>query len=126
MIFSREQRIAIVEFLFSTKSYCHVINAFQQKYPGEKSPNASTITHLGQQFHDTGSVANRNRSGRASIVKTKVADVETVLQRSPLKRLSVYINILTEFISLLNSDERYLGCSKMVQRATYHGRVWKF
>ncbi|GFX57973.1 hypothetical protein TNCV_705551 [Trichonephila clavipes] len=46
------------------------------------------------------------RPGRASTVKAKVADVETVLQRSPMKRPSVYINIITEFIALLSSDER--------------------
>ncbi|GFX04943.1 DUF4817 domain-containing protein [Trichonephila clavipes] len=80
MIFSQEQRIAIVEFYFSTKPHCRVINAFQQKYPGKKSLNASTITHLGQRFHDTGSVADSKRSGIAFIVKTKVADMETALQ----------------------------------------------
>ncbi|GFV72180.1 hypothetical protein TNCV_3278351 [Trichonephila clavipes] len=64
----------------------------------------------------------KKRSGRASTVKTKVVNEETALQRSPLKRPSV---IITEFISLLNSDERYLGCNKMVQRVTHHGAVWK-
>ncbi|GFU22338.1 hypothetical protein TNCV_567971 [Trichonephila clavipes] len=57
--------------------------------------------------HPYGSVVDRKRLGRASIVKTKVTDVETTLQRSPMKRLPVYININTEFISGLNSDERY-------------------
>ncbi|GFT73922.1 hypothetical protein TNCV_4895541 [Trichonephila clavipes] len=35
---------------------------------------------------DTGSIADRKRSDKAPIVKTKVADVETTLQRSPMKR----------------------------------------
>ncbi|GFT12869.1 DUF4817 domain-containing protein [Trichonephila clavipes] len=86
MMFSQEQGIAIVEFYFAIKSHCRVINAFQQKYLGEIAPNASTITILVQRFRDTGSVADRKRSGRASIVKTKVADVEITLQRSPFKR----------------------------------------
>ncbi|GFV85603.1 DUF4817 domain-containing protein [Trichonephila clavipes] len=77
----------------------------QEKYSGETSPNVSTITCLVQRFRDTGSVADKKQSGRASIVKTKVADVETALQRSPMKRPPVYINIITEFISLLNSNE---------------------
>ncbi|GFT34006.1 CCHC-type domain-containing protein [Trichonephila clavipes] len=85
-MFSQEQRMAIVEFYFAIKSNCHVINAFQPKYPGETAPNSSTITLLVQRFRDTGSVANKKRSGRASKVKTKVADEETVLQRSPLRR----------------------------------------
>ncbi|GFS75824.1 DUF4817 domain-containing protein [Trichonephila clavipes] len=76
-----------------------------------------------QRFRDTGSVADRKRSGR---VKTKVADVETALTRSPMKRPPVYINIITEFISLLNRDVRYLGCSKTVQRVIHQGTLWKF
>ncbi|GFV50945.1 DUF4817 domain-containing protein [Trichonephila clavipes] len=75
MVFFQEQRIAIVEFYFATKSHCRVINAFQQKYPGETAPNESTITRLVQRFSDTGSVADRERSDRASIVKMKVVDV---------------------------------------------------
>ncbi|GFS73743.1 DUF4817 domain-containing protein [Trichonephila clavipes] len=84
-IFSQEQRIAIVEFYFATKSHSRVMNAFQQKYPGEAALNASTITLLVQRIRGTGSVADRKRSGRASLVETKVADVETALQRSPMK-----------------------------------------
>ncbi|GFX64161.1 uncharacterized protein TNCV_1507781 [Trichonephila clavipes] len=65
------------------------------------------MTLLVQRFRDTESVADRMRPGRASLGKTKMADVETTLQRSPMKRPSVYINIITAFISLRNSDERY-------------------
>ncbi|GFU94587.1 hypothetical protein TNCV_3078331 [Trichonephila clavipes] len=57
-------------------------------------PGVSKVTHIHM-------VADRKRSGKASIVKTKVADVETALQRSPLKSPSVYLNIITEFIALL-------------------------
>ncbi|GFY11290.1 DUF4817 domain-containing protein [Trichonephila clavipes] len=102
----------------------------QLKYPGETAPNASTITRLVQRFRDTGSVADRKQSGTikgtASILKTKMADVETALQNSPMKISSVNINIVTEFISLLNSDRRYLGCSKTKQRVTHQGTVWNF
>ncbi|GFW52149.1 DUF4817 domain-containing protein [Trichonephila clavipes] len=71
-----------------------------------------------------GSVADRKRSGRASIVKTKVADVETILQRGPLKRPSVYINIIAEFIFLLKGMKVTLGCSKTAQRVIHHDTVW--
>ncbi|GFW29463.1 DUF4817 domain-containing protein [Trichonephila clavipes] len=91
------------------------------KHQREASPHASTITYLLLWFFDTASVADKKQSGRASIMKTKVADVDTSLQRNPMKRPSVYLNIITEFISLLNSDERYLGCSNMVQRVAHHG-----
>ncbi|GFQ83612.1 hypothetical protein TNCT_217631 [Trichonephila clavata] len=43
------------------------------------------MTRLVQRFRDRGLVTDRKRSGRASLVKTKVADVETALQRSLLK-----------------------------------------
>ncbi|GFT09712.1 DUF4817 domain-containing protein [Trichonephila clavipes] len=84
-----------------------MINAFQQKYPGETPPNESTKTLSMQRFRDTGSVADKKRSGRASIVKAKVAHVDTALRRSPMKRLPVYINIIMEFLFLLKCDERY-------------------
>ncbi|GFW85470.1 DUF4817 domain-containing protein [Trichonephila clavipes] len=69
MIFFQEQRIAIVVFYFATKPHCNVINVFQQKYPGETAPNASKITRLVQRLCDTGTVADRKQSVRASIVK---------------------------------------------------------
>ncbi|GFW00496.1 DUF4817 domain-containing protein [Trichonephila clavipes] len=71
------------------------------KYRGETAHNASTITRLVQLFRGTESVADRKRSGRAYIVKTKVADGDIALQRNPLKRLSVCKNIITEFMSFL-------------------------
>ncbi|GFV85433.1 putative transposase [Trichonephila clavipes] len=92
----------------------------KQKYPGETLPNESTITLLVQRFRNTGSVADRKRPVRASIVKTEVADVETVLQRSLLKRQSVYINIITEFKSLLKVMKGNLGCSKTAQPVIHH------
>ncbi|GFX48709.1 DUF4817 domain-containing protein [Trichonephila clavipes] len=93
---------------------------------GETAPNASTITRFVQRFRDTGSVADGKQSGRASVFEMKMADEQTVLQRNPIKRPSVYIFIITEFISLLNSDERYLVCLKTAQRVTHHGTLWKF
>ncbi|GFV61978.1 DUF4817 domain-containing protein [Trichonephila clavipes] len=73
-----------------------------------------------QRLRDTGSFADRKRLDRAFILKTKVADVETTLQRSPLKRPSVYINIITKLISLLQMMKGTLGCSKTEQFITHH------
>ncbi|GFV79204.1 DUF4817 domain-containing protein [Trichonephila clavipes] len=105
---TRERSVDICSWLLPLDEKLYL--APSQKYTGETAPNASTITllvHLVQQFRDPGSIADRKRSGRASIGKTKVADVKTVLERSLMKRHSVYINIITESISLLNSEERY-------------------
>ncbi|GFU70482.1 hypothetical protein TNCV_2511381 [Trichonephila clavipes] len=98
-----------------TCGYGHdlVASMLQQKYSSETAPNASTITLLVQWFRDIGSVADRKRSGRASIVKMKVAHVETVLRRSPLKRPTTCINIITEFTFLLKVMKGTLCCSKM-------------
>ncbi|PRD28326.1 UNVERIFIED_CONTAM: hypothetical protein NCL1_32708 [Trichonephila clavipes] len=125
MIFSQEQ-ISIVEFYFTIKSHCHVINAFQQKYPGETAPNASMITLLVQRLRDTVSVVSRKRSGRVFLMKTKMAVEEPALQRSPLKKPSVYINIITKFISLLKVMKSTLVCSKPAQFVIHRGTVWKF
>ncbi|GFY00328.1 DUF4817 domain-containing protein [Trichonephila clavipes] len=125
MMLSQEQ-IAIVEFYFAMKSHYRVINAFQQKYPGETAPYTSMIILLVQRLRDTGSVVDRKRSGRAFIMKKKATDVETTLQRSPLKRPSVCINSITEFISLLKVMKGTHGCSKTAQCVTHHETVWKF
>ncbi|GFV02527.1 DUF4817 domain-containing protein [Trichonephila clavipes] len=124
--FFQEQRIVIAGLHFAIKSHCRVINAFRQKYRGDTAPNASTITVLVQWILDKGSVADRKRSDRAYIVKTKVTDVETALQRSPLKRPPVFINTITEFIPLLKVMKDALGCSKRAQRVTHYGTEWKF
>ncbi|GFY21731.1 DUF4817 domain-containing protein [Trichonephila clavipes] len=79
------------------------------------------ITLLVLRLRDTGSVADRKRSGRAFIMKTKVTDVETALQRSPLKSPSIYINIITKFISLLKGMKSTLGCSKTAQFVIHYG-----
>ncbi|GFU65300.1 DUF4817 domain-containing protein [Trichonephila clavipes] len=111
----------------------------KQKYPDETAPNTSTITHLVLRIRNTGSIADKKRSGRQSIVNTKVADVETALQISLLKNSPKfphffgstvdyfdYKNTITEFISLLNIDERYTKLqSKMTQRVPHDGMIWK-
>ncbi|GFW82081.1 DUF4817 domain-containing protein, partial [Trichonephila clavipes] len=101
------------------------LQSHKQKYPGEMAPNASTTLFL-QRLRDTGSVADRKRSGRAFIMKMKVADVETTLQRNPLERPSVYINIITGFISLLKVIKGTLGCRKTAQHVTHLGTVLDF
>ncbi|GFU99290.1 DUF4817 domain-containing protein [Trichonephila clavipes] len=74
MMFSQEQGMAIVEFYCATNSHCRVINAFQQKYPGETAPKASLIALLVQWLRDTGSVAYRKRSVRAVVSNSRFMD----------------------------------------------------
>ncbi|GFS86767.1 DUF4817 domain-containing protein [Trichonephila clavipes] len=98
---------------------------FSKNIQGQLAPNESTITLLVQRFRDTGSVAHWKRSGRASAVKPKVENVETALQRGPLKRPSGYINILADSTFLLKMMKGTLGCSKMAQHVVRHMSVWK-
>ncbi|GFU77388.1 DUF4817 domain-containing protein [Trichonephila clavipes] len=119
MMFFQEQRITNMEFYFAIKSDCRVINEFQQEYPGETAPHASTIILLVQRLRNTGLVEDWKRSDRASIVKTKMADVETASQKSPWKRLSVYINIITEFMSLLKVMKSMLSVAASRQYGQY-------
>ncbi|GFT11558.1 DUF4817 domain-containing protein [Trichonephila clavipes] len=125
MIFSQEQT-AIVEFYFAIKSHRRAINAFHQKDSGGTALNASIIRLLVQRLRDAGSVADRKRSSRAFIMKTKVADVETALLRSPLKRPSIYINNHYKIHILAESDERYAWLQQDGTFVPHHGVVWKF
>ncbi|PRD28117.1 UNVERIFIED_CONTAM: hypothetical protein NCL1_33395 [Trichonephila clavipes] len=55
----------------------------------------------------------------------KVLDVKIALQRSPLKRPSVYLKFITEFISLPNGMKGTFGCSKTARCVTHHGaELW--
>ncbi|GFX36533.1 DUF4817 domain-containing protein [Trichonephila clavipes] len=121
MMFCKEQRIVIEELYFAVKSHCRVINAFQQKYPGETAPNASTITVLVQRFHGTGSVADRKRtdsekgSDRCGDQFTKKSIEKTVR----LHKHHHGIHILAELM------KEALGCSKRAQLVTHYGTIGK-
>ncbi|GFY14396.1 DUF4817 domain-containing protein [Trichonephila clavipes] len=83
------------------------------------------ITLLVQPLRGTESVADRKSSGRVFIMKTKLAYVETALQRSPLKRPSVCMNIITKLIPFLKVMKGTLGSSKTAKFITHHGTIWK-
>ncbi|GFX62899.1 hypothetical protein TNCV_1099921 [Trichonephila clavipes] len=72
----RPYGLAIILTRYKSSRVC-AGHASPQKYPGKTAPNSSMIKLLVQWLSDTGSVADRKRSGRAFIMKTKVADVET-------------------------------------------------
>ncbi|KAJ8874699.1 hypothetical protein PR048_025565 [Dryococelus australis] len=97
MVFSQEQRVFIVEHYFATHSYARVADEFCLLYPDTAVPNNATITKLINYFGENGSVADKKRSGRlAFLVGAKLADVERIVLRSPLKslrRLSAQVGI---------------------------------
>lgn len=72
MSFSRKQRVFIVEQYFASRSYSNVVDGFRVKYPGVAVPNNSTITILTRltHFRKSGSVLNKKRTGRPTVLTT--------------------------------------------------------
>jgi hypothetical protein len=66
---------------------------FRDTFPDSPVPNKSTISRLVNRFHDTGSVQDRNRSGRPSVLSDdSLDDIRQTLfrsQRKSLRKLSL-------------------------------------
>jgi len=92
--FSQEQRVFLVKQYFASRSYACVVDEFRVKYLDVAVPNNSTITRLITRFRETGSVSDKKRTGRPTILTdAKLAEVRNVMLRSPsksLRRLSIH------------------------------------
>ncbi|KAL4084269.1 hypothetical protein QTP88_028094 [Uroleucon formosanum] len=97
MSFSQDQRVFIVEHYFASRSYACVVDEFRVKYPNVAVPNNSTITRLIARFRETGSVSDKKRTGRPTVLTdAKLAEVRNVMLHSPsksLRRLSAHSQI---------------------------------
>jgi hypothetical protein len=62
------QRVFIVEHYLAPRSYLTYQNEFRETFPDFPVPNKSTISRLVNRFRDTGSVQDRHRSGRPSVL----------------------------------------------------------
>jgi transposase len=78
MSFSRVQRVFIVEHYLASRSYLTCQNEFKDTFPDSPVPNKSTVSRLVNRFRDTGSVQDRNRSGRASVLSDDSFDAVDV------------------------------------------------
>jgi transposase len=67
-VFSQDQRVFILEHYFSTRSYAECQNAFRNSFPDSEVLNKSTIQRLVEIFRETGSIGEKRRSGRPSIL----------------------------------------------------------
>jgi hypothetical protein len=56
MVYSRAERVFILEHYFASKSFAAVREAFSNVYPDKEVPNKTTIHRLVTKFRDTGSV----------------------------------------------------------------------
>jgi transposase len=68
MSFSQVQRVFVVEHYLASRSYSTSQNEFSETFPDSPVPNKSTISRLVNRFRDTGSVQDRNRSGRPPVL----------------------------------------------------------
>jgi hypothetical protein len=68
MSFSQVQRVFIVEQYLAFRSYLTYQNEFRGTFPDSPVPNKSTVSRLMNSFRHTGSVQDRNRSGRPSVL----------------------------------------------------------
>jgi hypothetical protein len=57
-----------VEYYLASRSYLTCQNEFTDTFPDSPVPNKSTISCLVNRFRNTGSVQDRNRSGRPSVL----------------------------------------------------------
>jgi transposase len=74
MSFSQVQRVFIVKHHLASRSYLACQNEFRDTFPDSPVPNKSTISCLVNRFRDTGSVLDRNRSGRPSVLSDDSLD----------------------------------------------------
>jgi hypothetical protein len=89
MSFSQVQRVFIVEHYLASRSYLNCQNEFRDTFPDSPVPNNSTVSRLVNRFRHTGSVQDRNRSGRASVLNDdSLDDIRQTLLRSPRKSLN--------------------------------------
>jgi hypothetical protein len=86
MVFSEDQSVFILEHYFSTRSYAECHNAFRNSFPDSVVANKSTIQLLVERFCETGSVGEKRRSGRPSVLSNdSLEDIRTRLLQSPRK-----------------------------------------
>jgi hypothetical protein len=74
-------------------------NEFRDTFPDSPVPNESTISHLVYRFRDTGSVQDRNRYGRPSVLSDdNMDDIRQPLLRSGhFKHLCNFVFLFCDF-----------------------------
>jgi hypothetical protein len=82
----QDQRVFILEHYFSTRPYAECQNAFRNSSPDSVVPNKSTIQRLVEFFRETGSIGEKRRSGRPSVLSNdSLEDIRARLLQSQKK-----------------------------------------
>jgi transposase len=88
MVFPHYQGVFILEHYFSTRSCAESQNAFRNFFPDSVVPNKSTVQRLVERFRETGSIGEKRRSGRPSVLSNdSLEDIRARLLQSPRKSL---------------------------------------
>jgi hypothetical protein len=75
-------------FLFLNITFAECQNAFRNSFPDSVVPNKSTIQRLVERFRETGSIGEKRRSGRLSVLSNdSLEDIRACLLQSPRKSL---------------------------------------
>jgi hypothetical protein len=87
-LFSQVQRVFIDEHYLASRSYLTCQNEFMDTFPDSPVPKKSTVSRLVNCFRGTGSVQDRNRSGRPSVLSDdSLDDIRQTLFRTARKSL---------------------------------------
>jgi hypothetical protein len=93
MSFSQVQRVLVVEHYLASRSCLTCQDEFRDTFPDSPGPNKLTVSCLVNHFRDTGSVQDRNRSGRPSLLSDDSLNAirQTLLRssRKLLRKLSL-------------------------------------
>jgi hypothetical protein len=68
MVLTREQRIFVVKHYFLNESYALCQGAFQEVFPNNTVSNKTTIYRIITKFEETGSVRDRKRNRRGTVL----------------------------------------------------------
>jgi hypothetical protein len=79
-------RISLLEAYFQCNSYERCVEIWLRKCPNILAPCKNTLYQLVYHFHDSGSVDDRQQSGRPKVVTPDfISDVQQQILRSPQK-----------------------------------------
>jgi ERCC4-type nuclease len=89
MVYSTEHRVFLVETSTKKSSYKICRHKFHQKFPDVNVPSKSMIERLVKKFHSTGSVLNKKKNRKRSVLTAeKLDETGASLESSPRKSLT--------------------------------------
>jgi hypothetical protein len=91
MVYSRAERVFILENYLASKSFAAVREAFSNAYPDKEVPNKTTIHRLVTASRDTGSVCDMKHARRRTVLTNETPrNVEETIKAT---RMYCYIDV---------------------------------